>query len=39
MFVGTKGYIAPEILKCRKYYNDREYDPSAADIYSLGIII
>ncbi|KAF9169330.1 hypothetical protein BGX20_010469 [Mortierella sp. AD010] len=33
---GTTGYIAPEILN-RQNYGD--YDPTGADIYSLGIVL
>ncbi|KAF9149263.1 Calcium-dependent protein kinase 4, partial [Linnemannia schmuckeri] len=33
---GTTGYIAPEILHPSAY---EEYDPMAADLYSLGIVL
>jgi serine/threonine protein kinase len=33
---GTTGYIAPEILQPTAY---GEYDPMAADLYSLGIVL
>ncbi|KAK3834030.1 MAG: kinase-like domain-containing protein [Linnemannia gamsii] len=35
---GTTGYIAPEILY-PSAYADEEYDPMAADLYSLGIVL
>ncbi|KAF9904367.1 Serine/threonine-protein kinase 17A [Linnemannia zychae] len=34
---GTTGYIAPEILHHSAYGKD--YDPMAADLYSLGIVL
>ncbi|KAF9927630.1 hypothetical protein FBU30_003006 [Linnemannia zychae] len=34
---GTSGYIAPEIMRPSTYGND--YDPMAADLYSLGIVL
>ncbi|KAF9437995.1 Calcium-dependent protein kinase 4 [Entomortierella beljakovae] len=33
---GTIGYIAPEVLRPQDYEN---YDPTLADIYSLGIVL
>ena len=33
---GTTGYIAPEILKPGAY---GDYDPMAADLYSLGVVL
>ncbi|KAI1295211.1 hypothetical protein EDD11_007949 [Mortierella claussenii] len=35
---GTTGYIAPEIIN-PQFYNHGQYDPTVADLYSLGIVL
>ena len=39
-FAGTESYLAPEVYENKiKEYQSIDYDPFAADVYSLAIVI
>jgi len=38
-FVGTVGFMAPEVAKSQYGGNDRDFATTASDIFSLGVII
>ncbi|KAG0564988.1 hypothetical protein KC19_8G154600 [Ceratodon purpureus] len=36
--IGTAGYTAPEILRCREFYEEAPINPQKVDVYSFGVV-